>query len=76
MYQERFDNIIKQVFEVEAVDQNMTRENTPIWDSLVHLTFVTAIEDEFDIMLDSEDILNLNSYEEGLNIIAKYCEEA
>lgn len=72
MNKERFDKIIMDVFEVDSVDESMTRENTEKWDSLLHLTLVTAIEDEFDIMLDTEDILNLNSYASGLEIIAKY----
>ena len=70
---ERFDKIIMEVFEMDAVDEAMTRENTEKWDSLLHLTLVSSIEDEFDIMLDTEDILNLNSYAEGLEIVAKYC---
>ena len=70
---ERFDKIIMEVFEIDAVDEAMTRENTEKWDSLLHLTLVSSIEDEFDIMLVTEDILNLNSYAEGLEIVAKYC---
>lgn len=70
---ERFNSIIKEVFGVKIVDENMTRENTKGWDSLVHLTFVTAIEDEFEIMLETEDILNFKSYSDGLRIINKYC---
>ena len=49
----------------------MTRENTDKWNSLLHLTLVAAIEDEFEIMLDTEDILNLNSYQSGLEIVKK-----
>ena len=75
MNKERFDKIVMDVFEVDSVDESMSRENTEKWDSLLHLTLVTAIEDEFDIMLDTEDILNLNSYASGLEIIAKYCAE-
>lgn len=75
MNKERFDKIVMDVFEVDSVDESMRRENTEKWDSLLHLTLVTAIEDEFDIMLDTEDILNLNSYASGLEIIAKYCAE-
>jgi len=72
---ERFDKIIMEVFETDAVDETMTRENTEKWNSLLHLTLVSSIEDEFDIMMDTEDILNLNSYAEGLEIVAKYCSE-
>lgn len=72
---ERFNKIIMEVFEIDSVDEAMTRENTEKWDSLLHLTLVTAIEDEFDIMLDTEDILALDSYATGLEVVAKYCTE-
>lgn len=72
---ERFNKIIMEVFEIDSVDEAMTRENTEKWDSLLHLTLVTAIEDEFDIMMDTEDILALNSYATGLEVVAKYCTE-
>ena len=55
------------------INESMTRGNTEKWNSLLHLTFVTAIEDEFEIMLDTQDILNLTSYSAGLEIIDKYC---
>ena len=72
---ERFNKIIMEVFEIDSVDEAMTRENTEKWDSLLHLTLVTAIEDEYDIMLDTEDILALDSYASALEVVAKYCTE-
>ncbi len=42
------------------------------WDSIRHLSLMTAIEDEFDIMFDSEDILDFKSYSIGKQIMAKY----
>ncbi len=72
---ERFNKIIMEVFETDSVNEAMTRENTEKWDSLLHLTLVTAIEDEFDIMMDTEDILALDSYAAGLEVVAKYCTE-
>lgn len=75
---ERYDRIIAEVFELgdTPIDESMERAKTPKWDSLVHLTLVAAIEDEFDIMLDTEDILSLNSYARGLEIVNNYCSEA
>ena len=74
---ERYNKIIAEVFELGdgPIDENMEREKTEKWDSLVHLTLVSAIEDEFDIMLDTEDILGMNSYSRGLEIINSYCAE-
>lgn len=71
---DRYNKIIVEVFQlndVAEIDKTMTRENTEKWDSLLHLTLISAIEDEFDLMLDTEDILALDSYQSGLDIISK-----
>lgn len=69
-----YNKIINDVFQLNdaEIDENMTRENVEVWDSILHITLITAIEDEFEIMLDTEDILNLHSYKDGLDIISKY----
>lgn len=72
MNKERFDQILMEVFDLSEIDINMSRENTEKWDSMAHLTLITAVEDEFDIMMDTEDILNMKSYQDGLEILAKY----
>lgn len=43
------------------------------WDSVGHMTLIAALEDAFDIMMDTDDIIDLNSYEKGMEILsAKY----
>lgn len=41
------------------------------WDSVGHMGLVAAIEDAFDIMMDTEDIIDLSSYEKGKEILTK-----
>lgn len=45
---------------------------TPDWDSVGHMELVTEIEDAFDIMFETEDILRFTSYEKGIEILNKY----
>lgn len=40
------------------------------WDSVGHMGLITAIEDEFDIMMDTDDIIDLSSFEKGKEILA------
>lgn len=42
------------------------------WDSVGHMSLVAALEDSFDIMMEVDDILALNSFEKGKEILAKY----
>lgn len=39
------------------------------WDSVGHMGLVTAIEDAFDIMMDTDDIIDLSSFEKGKEIL-------
>lgn len=41
------------------------------WDSVGHMALVSAIEDAFDIMMDTDDIIDFSSYEKGKEILAK-----
>ena len=40
------------------------------WDSVGHMRLVAAIEDSFDIMMDTYDIIGLSSFEKGKEILA------
>lgn len=44
----------------------------PTWDSVGHMTLLAALEDAFDIFIEPEDMMALNSYEGGKNILRKY----
>lgn len=43
----------------------------PAWDSVGHMSLVAAIEDAFDIMMDTDDIIDLSSYAKGKEILSK-----
>lgn len=70
----RLNKIFCEVFTVEVSALNSEFNNTTVegWDSVRQLSLTTAVEDEFDIMLDAEDILDFTSYENAKNILCKY----
>lgn len=41
------------------------------WDSVGHMGLVATIEDAFDIMMDTDDIIDFSSYEKGKEILSK-----
>ncbi len=71
---EKLNNIFCEVFSVEASSLGANFNNTSVegWDSVHQLSLTSAVEDEFDIMLDAEDILEFNSYDNAKKILAKY----
>lgn len=43
----------------------------PAWDSVGHMGLIAAIEDAFDIMMETDDIIDFNSYEKGMEILSE-----
>ena len=71
---EKYNAVFASVFNVEesVLNNEFNADTVDNWDSITQLSLVTAMEDEFDIMLDPEDILNFKSYVVGKEIVAKY----
>lgn len=71
---EKLNNIFCEVFSVEAfvLGAEFDKNSVDGWDSVHQLSLTSAIEDEFDIMLDAEDILEFTSYNNAKTILAKY----
>lgn len=44
----------------------------PEWDSVAHMQLVAVIEDSFDIMLETEDVIGLSSFSAAKEILARY----
>ena len=41
------------------------------WDSIGHMELISSLEDAFDIMMDTDDIIDFSSYEKGKEILNK-----
>lgn len=41
-----------------------------LWDSVGHMNLMAALEDAFDIMMETDDIVDFSSYEKGKEILA------
>ena len=41
------------------------------WDSVGHMSLIAAIEDSFDIMMETDDIIEFNSFNKGKEILSK-----
>lgn len=70
---EKYNNVFVENLQITE-DQlvGLTYQSVELWDSVGHMSLVAALEDEFDIMIDTDDIIDLSSYEKGKEILAKY----
>ena len=70
---EKYNNVFVENLQVTE-DQLATLkyQGVELWDSVGHMTLVAALEDAFDIMMDTDDIIDFSSYEKGKEILKKY----
>lgn len=47
-------------------------QDVPGWDSIGHMSLIAALEDAFDIMMDTDDIIDFSSFEKGKELLGKY----
>ena len=52
--------------------ENLTYRGIPQWDSIAHLQLVMEIENSFDVMLPTEDVIDLSSFAKAREILAKH----
>ena len=51
--------------------KGLTFQQSPAWDSVGHMGLVAQLEDQFGIMMEPDDIVDLNSYEKGKEMLAE-----
>ncbi len=56
----------------DQLGKELQYQSVPNWDSVGHMQLIAGIEEAFDIMLDTDDIIDFSSYEVGKEILSKY----
>lgn len=70
---EKYTNAFLEALGIKKEQLNgLTYQSISEWDSVGHMGLVSAIEEAFDIMLDTDDIIDFSSFEKGKEILAKY----
>lgn len=70
---EKYNSIFLEVFEVDAsMLENLNYQDIPLWDSVGHMNLITRLEEEFSIFMDTDDIIELSSYNKGKSLLKKY----
>lgn len=71
---EKYDQIFKDTFNLSDADLNELLEYQSVkeWDSVGHMSLVSALEEAFDIMLEMDDIVDFGTYHTGIATMRKY----
>lgn len=67
---EKYNQVFCETFEINN-DQlaGLKYQDIQAWDSVGHMSLVANLEDAFDIMMETDDIIDLSSYEKGMEIL-------
>jgi len=68
----------KQIF-IKSLSMNTSKFNEEVkyneidqWDSIGHMTLISDLEEGFNIVIETDDIVDFSSFKKGIEIIKKY----
>ncbi|NKD55319.1 MULTISPECIES: acyl carrier protein [unclassified Haematospirillum] len=57
----------------EGIDiHSLAYRAVPAWDSVGHMQLVAAIENNFEVMMETQDIIELSSFDKAVEILERY----
>ena len=71
---EKYNKVFIESFSVSEnqLDTNLEYNSIETWDSVGHMGMISSLEEVFEIMLDTDDIIDFSSYNKGIEILKKY----
>ncbi len=70
----KYDQVFIDSFNITQSDLNdsLSYESIPEWDSVGHMGMIAGLEDAFDITMEMDDIIDFESYNKGKELLLKY----
>lgn len=67
--EEKVLEILKNLFELDTVDETCSQETCEKWDSMGQLNLVVELESEFDVTLEPEEIGEMKSFKDIVSLL-------
>lgn len=67
--EEKVLEILKDLFELDTVDETCSQTTCEKWDSMGQLNLVVELESEFDVTLEPEEIGEMKSFGDIIRIL-------
>lgn len=71
------DRVKKQFVECFGISPDIVVDeleyaSIPQWDSVAHMSLIVGLEDEFDIMIEIDDVIDMSTFKKAKEIVKKY----
>jgi acyl carrier protein len=60
------------MLDADQVNDDLQYNSIPQWDSVAHMALIADLEDAYDVMLDTDDIIAMSSVAKIRDILKKY----
>lgn len=69
--EEKVKQIMSDIFDLHTgtINESTSTDNTAAWDSLHHINLVLALEQEFDVSLDVDEIEAMATFRDILKVL-------
>ena len=70
----KYSEIFKAALNIDdkKLSKNLKYNDIEEWDSIAHMTLVSALEEEYKINFETDDIVDFSSFKKGIEILKKY----
>lgn len=62
--------------DTDADVENLKYRDIDEWDSVGHMALVSAIEDEFDVQFDTDQVIDMSSFKVALDMLRGMIDDA
>ena len=71
---DKYSKIFKTALNISdnKLNENIKYNEIEEWDSIGHMTLIAALEEEFKISIETDDIIEFSSFKKGMSILKKY----
>ena len=71
---EKYQEVFIDTFTVNAGDlvEGFAYQSIEAWDSIGHMSLITALENAFEILIEMDDVIDFESFGKGKEILRKY----
>lgn len=57
--------------ESNLINDNLTYQSIPEWDSISHMILISQLEEDFNVSIETDDVIDLSSVKKAREILIK-----
>ena len=58
--------------DTSSIVDTLTYQSVPEWDSISHMILISQLEEDFNVSLETDDVIDMSSFAKAREILAKH----